>query len=326
MHIVFCADRGVLPGLHVAAYSLLQRIRPAVSQTRFFVFSDALDAGDMALLRQTLVGARKPFTLELRRVDPARFAGFPSLNGSWATYYRLFAAEVMEVDRFLYVDADVLCDADVSELQTVEMGNAAAGWVPEAPLAGAADRRVAEQLGNSETEFYFNAGVILVNVAEWRRQRVTERALDYLSANRPEFWDQSALNFVLHGTAFQLEESFNCIANMRKNWPHLRRRAGQIGRQVHFLDYPKPWDFLGEFVHPQYQLWREVLEQTAMKDFRSWHRTPARKFPRNSKAWSGYKKSLKDRLLFGGYSRGWLKQVKGVPSEIGVVPTNSTTA
>jgi lipopolysaccharide biosynthesis glycosyltransferase len=97
----------------------------------------------------------------------------------------------MEVERFLYLDADILCDADVSELQTVDMGNAPAGWVPEAPMAGAADRNVAEQLGNSETEFYFNAGVMLVNVPEWRRQKVTERALEYIARHRPVFHDPS---------------------------------------------------------------------------------------------------------------------------------------
>jgi hypothetical protein len=58
-----------------------------------------------------------------------------------------------------------------------------------------------------------------------------------------------------------------------------------------------------------------VLRKTALKNFRSWHSTPARKFPRTRKAWTGYKKVFKDRLLFTGYSRGWLKNVKGVVDE-----------
>ena len=101
MNIVFCADRSVLPGLHVAAYSLLERISEQAGVTRITVFSDALDEQDLVLLKQTLSAAGKEFVLDLRRVDAAAFAGFPSLNGSWATYYRLFAAQVMEVDRFL---------------------------------------------------------------------------------------------------------------------------------------------------------------------------------------------------------------------------------
>jgi len=199
-------------------------------------------------------------------------------------------------------------------LNTLNLGKAPAGLVPEAPLAGAVDRFVAGQLGNSPVEPYFNSGVILVNVLEWRRQRVTERAMEYIAKQRPPFHDQSALNVVLHGSAVPLDERFNCLANMRKHWPALRQHCGQTSRLIHFLDYPKPWDFLGEFVHPQYGLWRSVLDKTAMKHFRSWQATPSRKFPKTRKAWTGYKKALKDRLLFAGYSHGWLKRVKGVPA------------
>jgi lipopolysaccharide biosynthesis glycosyltransferase len=302
----------VLPGLHVAAYSLLERISPAAGETRFSIFSDGLDEVDMALLRRTLAGTGKPFSLELRGLDPAAFAGFPPLNGSLAAYYRLLAAQVMEVDRFLYVDADTLCDLDVSELDALDFGSVPAAWVPEAPLAFSVDRGLAIQLGNRETEPYFNSGVILVNVPEWRRQRVTEKAMEYIIAHRPEYHDQSALNFVLYRNSRVLDGKFNCLTNMRKNWPALRPGYGHVGKLMHFLDSPKPWNFLSELVHPQYGHWRTVLRRTAISDFHSWRNTPARKIPRTRKAWSGYKKIIKDRVLFAGYSRGWLKNVKGV--------------
>jgi lipopolysaccharide biosynthesis glycosyltransferase len=313
MHIIFCVDRGVLPGLHVAAYSLLDRIHPAAGNTHFSIFSDALHESDVVLLQRTLTAIGKPFALELQRADPVSLVGFPTLNGNLATYYRLFAAQIMEVDRFLYVDADTLCDVDVSELQSLDMKSAPVAWVPEAPLSRATDRNVAEQLGNDETASYFNAGVMLVNVSEWRRQKVTENAMEYIARYRPAFHDQSALNCVLYQNAQVLDAKFNCMSNMRKNWPVLKQPYGNIGRFVHFLDYPKPWDCGAEMVHPQYRLWRTVLNRTAMKDFRSWHGTPARKFPRTSKAWGGYKKAFKDRLLFAGYAKGWLRCVKGVP-------------
>jgi lipopolysaccharide biosynthesis glycosyltransferase len=313
MNIVLCADRRVLPGIHVAAYSLLERISPDVTQTRFFVFSDELNESDLALLRKTLASLKKPFVLELRRVDAALFTGFPELNGSLAIYYRLAVAQILDVERFLYVDADTLCDMDVSALSAFNLGQSPAGLVAEAPMADAIDRFVAQQLGNSPLEPYFNSGVILVNVAEWRRQRVTERAMEYIAMHHPPFHDQSALNVILHGSAVPLDERFNCIANMRKNWPAFRPPNGQTGVLIHFLDYPKPWDFLGEFVHPQYGLWRSVLDKTEMKHFRSWRATPSRKIPKTRTAWNGYKKALKDRFLFAGYSNGWLKKVKGVP-------------
>lgn len=312
MHIVLCADRRVLPGLHVAAYSLLERMSSLMERTCFSLFSEALTEADVALLRETLERTKKPFTLDLCRIATTAFDGFPSLNNSRTTYYRLLVPQMLNVERFLYVDVDTLCDVDVSELQMLDMKNFAVGWVPEAPLAHAADSSVSMQLGGSENEYYFNAGVMLVNVQEWRQQQITEQALDYLKNHIPAYWDQSALNFVLHRKAMKLDTKFNCISNMRKHWPALNRPYGEIGQLVHYLDYPKPWDFMGELIHPQYRTWRGVLNKTAMNDFRSWHNTPARNLPRTAKLRQGYKKVFKDRLLFAGYSRGWLKQVKGV--------------
>jgi lipopolysaccharide biosynthesis glycosyltransferase len=313
MTVVFCADKKVLPGLHVAAYSLLARIRDKSTTTRIHVFSDDLDARDAALLERTLVRANRLFELDVRRTDPNFFKGFSPLNQSWTTYYRLLVPKNLDVDRYLYVDVDSVCDLDVSEVKDLKMNGAAVAWATEAPLSRAVDRQTAEKLGNSQSDHYFNAGVMLINVPEWRKQRVSERATEYIVSYRPEFHDQAALNYVLHGIAMTLDPKFNCIANMRKNWPMLKRPYGEIGRLIHFVDYPKPWDFLGEFVHPQYRLWRSVLDKTAMNGFRSWHATPSRKFPKTRKARSGYKRVLKDRLLFVGYSCGWYKKIKGVP-------------
>lgn len=297
----------------MAAYSLLERMSPQAGTIKFTIFSDALTKEDLVLLEQTLKQLARPFSLALRRVDVSFFSEFPSLNGSWATYYRLFAAQVMPTERFLYVDADTLCDVDMSLLQSLDTGRYPAAWVPEAPLEQAVDRTVAEQLGNSTNDYYFNAGIMLINVGEWQKQKVTERAMQYIATYRPVFHDQSALNYILHGNALVLDDKFNCMSNMRRNWPALTSPYGKIGRLIHFLDYPKPWDWMGEFVHPQYGLWRLVLDKTALKNFRSWHATPSRKYPRSPKARNGYKKIIKDRILFSGYAKGWLKSVKGVP-------------
>lgn len=311
MHIVFCADRRVLPGLHVAAYSLLERFDTSVSHPVITVFSDALDDGDIALLNQTLRSLSKPYSLILEQISPEIFAKFPPLNGSWATYYRLHAAQVIPADRFLYVDADTLCDIDVSGLQYLDMGSSPVAWVPESPLNQAIDTYVAEQLNGDDSDFYFNAGVMLINVTAWREQNISERSMDYIATYSPLFHDQSALNILLHRNAVHLDFKYNCMSNMRRNWSAIKHPRGSIERLIHFLDYPKPWDLSAEWVHPQYALWHSVLKKTAMKSFRSWHRTEARRVPRSGKARSGYWKSIKDKLLFSGYQKGWLNRVKG---------------
>ncbi len=311
MNIVFCADRRVLPGLHVALYSVLERYE-GKSRPDFTIFSDDLDEADQRLLAKSLDPLKKPYALEIRRVDAGLFAGFPQLNGSWATYYRLLIASMLDANHFLYLDADILCDLDVSQLENLDMGEAPAGFVSEAPLSGCADRAVAKLLGVSPHEPYFNAGIMLVNAVEWRRQEITEQALDFLRNYPAAYWDQSALNFVLHLKAYQLDERFNTIVNMRKHWPALKTPVGSLNRLLHFVEYPKPWDLGAEFLHPQYDMWRSVLRKTALRDFRSWQKTPARRLPMTAKAKVGYQKAIKDRLLFTGYTKGWFTKVKGI--------------
>lgn len=313
MHIVFCADRRVLPGLHVAIFSALDRAGPSCLPLEIHLFSDDLTDADIVGIEATLRAAAKPFTLALHAVDPAAFRDFPSLNGSHATYYRLHAASLVEADRFLYLDADTVCDTDVSELLEFDFHGHAAAWTPEAPLALSVDRQVAHELGNPAGEPYFNAGVVLINATEWRRQRVTERAMEYLATHVPRYWDQSALNVVLHRASALLDPRYNTIANHRSNWPHIRHSYGKNNRLIHFVDSPKPWDPGARFLHPQFALWQSVLRKTSFGSLRDWQHslppapaiTPAIKAAR--------RKALKDKLLFTAYCGGWPIPIKGIP-------------
>jgi lipopolysaccharide biosynthesis glycosyltransferase len=312
MNIVFCADRNVLQGLHVAAYSVLDHINPESGETRISILSDDLDDVDMKRLHDTLSATKNEFSLVSHRVEASRFSEYSRLNGSVATYYRLAAAQILDVDRFLYLDVDTLCDLDVSVLFGLNMKDSPAAMVPEAPLSTSVDRHVAQVLGNSHDAPYFNAGVILVNVEAWRREMITERAMEYLNNHPAHFWDQSALNVVLHGKVLPLEERYNTISNMRKNWPMLTGPYGSNKRLIHFVDYPKPWGFLCEFLHPHCRLWKSVLRKTELKDSRSWNDSPSRVIPTTSKQYNQYVKAIKDSLLFSCYQHGFNYLVKGV--------------
>ena len=313
MHIVFCSDRNALPGMHVAVYSLLDKIQSKGNHTTVHLFSQDLQEQDLGLLQNTMQRTGKPFKFFQHRAEASRLKNFPALCGSRATYFRLLAPEIIEAERFLYVDADTLCDLDVSPLEGVEMGGAAAGLVPEAPIEFSVDLPLLRQLGEGSKGWYFNAGVLLVQVEEWRSQRITERCLDYLARHDAAYHDQSALNFVLREQVFQLDQKFNCRTNARDNWPDLTAPLGATGKLLHFVDYPKPWDLLGEWVHPHFEFWRQIRDRTALHSYRSYHPRAGRKWLPLGRAFRAYKKAIKDKLLFTGYAQGWFKRVKGIP-------------
>ena len=316
MNILFCLDRRMLDGLHVTAYSILENRVENADPVHFHVFSDDLAAADLSLLRATLEGTGKPFTLDLRRIDPEPFAQFPALNGSLATYYRLLVPQELEVDRFLYLDVDLLCRMDLQPLYTADLQGCPVGMVPEAPLASCIDETVRGLMKDfSEGEAYYNAGVLLVDAARWREEGLTMKCLEFVSAHRPQFHDQSAMNMLLRGRIRSLPHHYNLRTNAREDWPRLKSPLCGAGCVLHFVDYPKPWDRGARFLHPMGSLWARYLRKTALPGAPRLHEIrKMRPIRWNRKTLRAYRKSLKDALLFKLYNRGILKRVKGMPS------------
>jgi glycosyl transferase family 8 len=89
---------------------------------------------------------------------------------------------------------------------------------------------------------YFNCGVMLMNLDELRRQHFFEAAVDFLNrwSGKYRFWDQSAINFLLHKQIDDLPEHWNraswrfdaqetndldCVLHYTTSAPWLRRRS-----------------------------------------------------------------------------------------------------
>lgn len=96
------------------------------------------------------------------------------------------------VSRAIFLDVDIIALGDISELATMSLDGHAVAAV-RAPL-----RRFSGRLG---TQVYLNSGVLVIDLEKWRRDRVSERCLDYLRRIEGDwsdaYPDQDALNVVL---------------------------------------------------------------------------------------------------------------------------------
>jgi lipopolysaccharide biosynthesis glycosyltransferase len=106
------------------------------------------------------------------------------------------------------------------------------------------------------------------------------------------------LNFVFHNQIAELPSKYNRHSNVRTNWPFFRNSIYRKEQLIHFVDFPKPWSSFGRWVHPFGKIWWQAYKQTA--------HFQAGGFKSNKVAWkakvrSGYKKALKDRILFSLY-------------------------
>jgi lipopolysaccharide biosynthesis glycosyltransferase len=122
---------------------------------------------------------------------------------------------------------------------------------------------------------YFNGGLLVANIDQWRRERYAEQMLEVLRTHREHilWWDQYALNIVLCGRWRALDSRWNQNAHIYAfpNWrnspldreTYVRlRRAPWI---VHFCSPSKPWQYFCP--HPFARAFFRCLERT---DWRGW--------------------------------------------------------
>ena len=305
MNIIFCTDRGMLPALHVAAMQVLKYI---TGRPEFSILSEDLAESDLALIQQTLDSVGKPFELSLIPVSSKPFADFPRLTGSLAAYFRLLIPDLIEAERCLYLDCDTFCQVDLAPLFVWDLGSCPVGMCAESPIHGNADVRVANELGNRAAGHYYNSGVMLFANNLWKKDQISRQCMEYVSRQQPNYHEQSAINFALHGRIAGLPNNFNCYTNVRANWPGLKSPKNGLGQLLHFVDFPKPWSRYGRWVHPFGKLWSNAYQGTA--HFHSeGSLAPSLKWDHKSRV--GYKKAIKDKFLYSIYNRKIYKP-KGV--------------
>jgi lipopolysaccharide biosynthesis glycosyltransferase len=168
-----------------------------------------------------------------------------------STYDKLTVAECLpaELKKVIWLDCDMLVLADLSELWDTPVGDVHLLAVRDALVPTVSSRfgiSSFSDIGLNESTPYFNAGMMLIDLAKWRASNVAHEALEYLRRyhDRVFFWDQEALNAVLAGKWRQADERWNWSANLDRiagKGFHPANCNGNQPRIVHFVGNIKPW-------------------------------------------------------------------------------------
>jgi lipopolysaccharide biosynthesis glycosyltransferase len=147
------------------------------------------------------------------RVPDERLDGLPTVGFTRkATWYRIFLPELRpELDRILYLDSDLLVLDSLAPLWEIDLTGRWVAAVTNVFQHNHVHRP--EALGLAGPEVYFNAGVLLMNLAELRRDGCTEalRSFGVENAPRLDWRDQDALNVVLGSRRLPLHPRWNCM-------------------------------------------------------------------------------------------------------------------
>lgn len=191
---------------------------------RFHILSDSLLPATQEKL--------KKFEKEIRLLYPCRIL-VHYLSGEefkdspkWAnhtnhlTYFRLKLASVLpkEIDRCLYLDVDMLVLRDLRELFTYDLGENIAAVVLDCSNPYQEKRLKARDGTQADFIFpfrreYFNAGLMLINLKQWRELQVESKALEFMRTFITRVGDQDILNAVIGKETLKLPPKWNFFIN-----------------------------------------------------------------------------------------------------------------
>jgi lipopolysaccharide biosynthesis glycosyltransferase len=175
-------------------------------------------------------------------VNLDKFRDFSTLGYiSKLTYARFLIPQIFPttVSRVLYLDCDILVLDDLEKLCATDLDGHALGAVHD----GLDDqiKRNAVQLNVPHVRDYFNAGVLLIDLDQWRKKQIVEAALDYLKrAPNTHFADQDALNYACDGLWKQVDARWNYQAHSA-TLSISELPADRRPRIIHFTTWRKPW-------------------------------------------------------------------------------------
>ena len=270
--IAAATDRRYALPLAVMLRSALVNLNPEV-RIEAHIVDDGLSVAD-----RDKVEASLPANVLLHWVvrPRAEFDGLPKWGRmSLTTYHKLTLEEWLpsRVKKVIWLDADLLVLGDLARLWEANLGSHLALAAQDILVPYVSSRfgiAAYRELGLTRQARYFNAGVMLIDVARWRRDEVAAHAFDYLRRyhDRVFFWDQEALNAVLAG---QWE-----VLDPRWNWNPLIDRLSARKRAldktmcdpwiIHFIGNLKPWTYFGS--SRDQVLYYQWLDQTAWQGWR----------------------------------------------------------
>jgi len=237
--LALASNERYFPGLYCAVASALNHLDKARE-----VNLKVLDGGLSQVSRETLSRlvdrVSGSVRLEFVTAHPSVFSKATLGPGeSHMTYCRLLLAHLLDMPRLIYLDCDVLVFRDLAPLFDLELapGKVLAA-VPDSETLSLAEDcpTIADALRLPAEGAYFNCGVMLMNLDELRKQHFFERAVEFLNRKSAyRFWDQSAINFLLHGRIAELPEYWN-----RASWCFDAQQNNDLDCVIHYTT-SAPW-------------------------------------------------------------------------------------
>lgn len=224
------------------------------------------------------------------KVDQTVFGNMLPHNKEWTMeiYHRLALPELLppRTDRILYLDVDIIVMDSLSELYRMDLQGKSVGACKDmGVLSGTGplsekQARLLTPFMEDGTYFYFNSGVLLMDIDKMRREEKNTaffvKTGELIADNI--YGDQDILNYVFHhDVAYADAERYNIFARISYNMGRDYDWVKEHGTIVHFAGR-KPWQHEAIRYNTEKLFWEyakmtpyytELLERIIMDELES---------------------------------------------------------
>ena len=209
------------------------------------------------------------FDVKFIRSEIDKYKGMPDVGVKSAkiskdVYNRILIPELINVDKIIYSDVDVMATGDISELWNENLGDNVVGMVKDAcynkdfyNVFVKTELKMKAKLIKVDLTDYFYSGMILIDCKKWRDGDFTKKIFDCVPKAVTQCIEQDAISMALKGKIQPLDIKYcytsrycyitkidNCVIRHfeGKNKPWNAQRSNCLGGQIDYL-YSTWWYF-----------------------------------------------------------------------------------
>lgn len=277
LNIFFACDANYIPNLTVALKSIMDNASDKYAY-HFYVLECGLDIAFKSQLEKYLIGDSVIDFIDVK-LEMSRLEGMITLRDYYtcATYYRFFVPLLFpEMDKALYLDSDIVVLDDISKLYNFNLGNNIVGACRDEVLSfNPAFRQYADVTVGVHHMKYFNAGILLMNLKQFREQNIFNKFLELMKIRKfPVAQDQDYLNVLCKDKVKRLPLAWNktpvkqfyfnnnCVKICHFKMSHKPWRYKGVLYEEHFWKYAKQTEYYRYFL----KCLENFTEEDARKD------------------------------------------------------------
>jgi lipopolysaccharide biosynthesis glycosyltransferase len=245
--IVFCTDSNYFPYVATVIQSVMENANRNKSFNIYILFDPCfMNSGYLKLLKEQ-ISLFSNFSIEF--IDVSGYFKdhvFPNLNYSVTAYYRLIIPYLFtNYEQVIYLDCDIICLYDISELLEESVDNCLLNCVRDSGVINW-EKEYSKELGLKNVLNYFNSGVLVFNTAKFKAHITLEELLNTASAKNWAYADQCILNTICEGKVNFLSMKWNVMSDQVLKNVSSKIKKEYIEAQFHprIIHYvwDKPWN------------------------------------------------------------------------------------